>query len=1323
MAYGNYQNRGAVVTDRFSGNTANAYGAPHRFGTPAYSFRITNTLPANSTKPNLVCDQATVNGSTPSSTNSVTLRTGVRIPLTATGQNLILTAPVTISGTSFTIPSASYNRLGTPALTSANLVISTGNIGTTSADSTRGFWQLDGIDNTSFGLTQNRCVWSDITVEKTDIAAGSQRWQMSNVSGTQVAFKNSRFEFSGSVPQAGGDSIGLPFSLASTAGANRNSNGLSLLSLDFTNCSVVIKSDGTDDLLPSMVADDLTDSQIIFDYRSSTATNGGAFAGAYYSRPTSNISNTLFSAITRYNDTGGLDNNLRLGEIIIRGLVNFNDVTFDNFSLSNQTLRNNLTVFSPSFVNSAQRYFYRLHTLAGGGLDYQGWTIINPYIWASTEGTMPSTSVFSQGFSWGGSAPTDNQSRRNHFIQHYSYDPTFYNAATLSSNDFAQGINVYVRTNMPINTAGAGGATNFHNRFNSTTPNANLNVNQFISNSSGKLLSNRWSPSNGSPGTWSNALTTNFNFINWADMSVTAVTDSAEAGRDDFSSNNLNQTAGNHVVITPVQASRRNSGTVGNVNSGAANAMDGVAGLFSEIDVRGYAYNDGIDISRHTDISLTTNIIGSCTIPAGVSPASTSITVAAVLDPGGSAPTANIALPVGSRIMVSDAQRIRITTAQTLPAAGGTIASANYVLEDITLVTSVAPSANRYNIRSPIVPRTISTEVINKVNALSPFVKTSNTVSTDLSSNTNLLTQFPATTTAVATYNDIHDAARWDWSDYTVAVPPRVVSASNIAILDGGGGNQFNFIVGNSTDPNEFGPSAGNYQVRSHAGIQANSNEAIQGIAANTINMNGKPATGGVLAAIGSPAGTADNISNPLTQSSAISAANLATQSAFNNMKLQGDIQVPTSGGTVHIGFNNVQKISTTEGTALGVTPSLTVSNFDSTGQVVIYGITSANNPFDVTYPVFQAGSTDDVVLAQENLIQFQNDLAVAVYVTWGSINGTTVTNQGSFTLAAASGGVSTSANLTNVDLASITDNIVFYMCADNHREAPSLATINIVKPAGLSASTTFVASSYLTPISTDTSMDSTLSPPTIQRIENIDANDTFVSTSTGSPRYSVLAGHPFRTTANQPSPTAGSLLILLGGATSQTAITTALNETQTARLLVRIKGNSTSGPVYARICMERRVTNIIDAASQDLATMDNRYAILGSNFFGSSYVTGISGRTGGNLSPDTTTLANDDAASAQRTTSATLGTDSFMTTVRSFIDNRQLPTGVSPTIMRSIFDGKLGTNDINYAKTLTSIANADFEGAVRLDQTTTDGTFADDFNDVGDNITGSRED
>ena len=163
---------------------------------------------------------------------------------------------------------------------------------------------------------------------------------------------------------------------------------------------------------------------------------------------------------------------------------------------------------NPQFVAPLQNTFYGLNPQNNAD-NNKGFMVIGPHIWAPIADSMPATHPFPARLRWGGS----NAGNGNHFIQHVGYNPTFY--ANPEQTLFAEGVNVFTRTNMAANVTGSTGYNNIGSRFQSpftAITESTYRVSRFFTDHEGKLLPSEYSLNNGS--TWTNG------FINWTTLEV-----------------------------------------------------------------------------------------------------------------------------------------------------------------------------------------------------------------------------------------------------------------------------------------------------------------------------------------------------------------------------------------------------------------------------------------------------------------------------------------------------------------------------------------------------------------------------------------------------------------------------------------------------------------------------------------------------------------------------------------------------------------------------------------------------------------------------------
>lgn len=451
-----------------------------------------------------------------------------------------------------------------------------------------GYWSID--TDIVINRTQ-RVVWTDVEIEAN---SASVDFEVATTNGRHVTLVNSIVNSTN--PQTfSGANLFVPAAGAAVAGDTEN-GGYSFNLIN--NIVNVTAPDNAADSNAAVIADDVIDCAINMGNYSNGTDNGID----WNAKPGATLRGTTFKAPVAYNTTSPLSvrtAGVGFYTVFLRGVpTEIRDVTFQNVLLNKGAVEGSLQLVEPNFSVAAANYFYNINPIASDGSGVvdsdAGIITVGPYIWAETDSDMPRSSAFPSKILWGGSA---TPAARGHIIQNYAWNPT----VQTPTGDAASGVYYYLRTNVPAAVDTDAGEGNMYQRLTWTGTGTNASIpslaesqqliTRYIVGADGKLRSDHWRRA--SDTSWTAG------YINWTKLEV-------ETGQGDteFTTNYHGQSAGDGVICSPVQVALKDNTSVG----GATSDMVGMTDLFSSLDVRGYAYEGGNDVTNYTQTTLGTGL-------------------------------------------------------------------------------------------------------------------------------------------------------------------------------------------------------------------------------------------------------------------------------------------------------------------------------------------------------------------------------------------------------------------------------------------------------------------------------------------------------------------------------------------------------------------------------------------------------------------------------------------------------------------------------------------------------------------------------------------
>lgn len=561
------------------------------------------------------------------------------------------------------------------------------------------------------------------------------------------------------------------------------------------------------------IFDDAFDSTISFQNG-----NTQGFYGGTYTKTGANMVRSALMIPTTSN-TG------QFGEHTLRGVPGrFEETVFLNTRLAQNSFSGNVLLIAPDFPRAEQPYYYAVQTQAQPG---KGYMVVGPYIWAYPQATNARTSDFATKISWGGAGGATGQ----HIIQFHGYDATFYQDA--NATQLAEGIRVYVSTNMRTGALTTTDVANFNTRFAASPFTVNTShqiISDYSSSSTGRLQADRYS-TNGGTG-WTDG------YFNWGRLTLNSSATPTDVTFNTFN----NQSLASGVIASPIMAARKTDGNNNPAVDGGRAAMAGQAGMETTIDIRGYAYSNGVSTNTY--------------------------------------------------------------------------------------------DSDYYNIGAN------SVEVTNVINTPSLTVKASNIVASDKASNANIQAVFSGDSDSEFTINDLHDAARWLWSDYQNSMPPEVTEGI-ATFYQNDTDTKLNLMF--DTDASVgFAISGQTVTYRVDAGhtMTVPTGEAVTGLDCLTLTLAGAQVRGGSV--------VPDFIREPHFVRSALDSAGVIREAAFRECAMQGAVIVDIGSTDAYIAFSNCTfptGKNFTISRASGNTGTLYVYGVDDSLSHVSYGTGVVNAP------------------------------------------------------------------------------------------------------------------------------------------------------------------------------------------------------------------------------------------------------------------------------------------------------------------------------------------------------------------------------------------
>ena len=305
--------------------------------------------------------------------------------------------------------------------------------------------------------------------------------------------------------------------------------------------------------------------------------NDTSFSLSVYLKGGARIISNLFQTGSR--DTVG-------GEVQLRGAFrSFEDNTMTNvFITPTATLYSHTLLVNPVWTNTDQSFFFNLNGNLSLLFANNGIMTIGAFIWniPTTATVTGVTDGFTGKILFGG---VGYRAAGASIIQHYGYNPTF--ASSPVGDNFVNGIRVYAKTNAGVSQFDAT-RLNISSKINTTADSEKNTVCEYISNSSGKLISNRYSTDKGA--NWSDG------FINWARFNTSTSVGANVLGQVWGTSDSSFQASfPQHTIATPIQIAKSRALTEAENSSGNAMGVtfDVQHTLVSELDIRSYNYGAG----------------------------------------------------------------------------------------------------------------------------------------------------------------------------------------------------------------------------------------------------------------------------------------------------------------------------------------------------------------------------------------------------------------------------------------------------------------------------------------------------------------------------------------------------------------------------------------------------------------------------------------------------------------------------------------------------------------------------------------------------------
>ena len=382
------------------------------------------------------------------------------------------------------------------------------------------------------------------------------------------------------------------------------------------------------------------------------------------------------------------------------------DVVLSGFRLRTGSGAGDQTVLAPNllFGNLTPNNFYSFNSSSGAnpGFHHPGFTYI-----ASAVAPLALTSR------------TSSQFTGNTFVvNHYGYDPTFYDSGLLTADSLIQGARIRMTSNANI---GPRSGTNVAGSIVASAK-AQTTINEFLTNAQGRMVSNRFSGDGGN-----NFITGYFDYTQSLNVGT--------AGATSFGATQAGQSVADGVGIFPLQVWRAGTGfdTTNNVE---VRSYSHDLNIDNDISISDYSTGDFIPID-------TTNVVAPSLIGSRVKPAN----INADLESTSSSVTAGATT---MNVSFSEANQAVALIYWGLTASNVSFSLNNVTYDgSITLTTTDGTTTGVFTISSGTLP-TIAED----------------TVITFIGDNTSRFTTFTANSTV--SLNDIGNALRALWANYEV---------------------------------------------------------------------------------------------------------------------------------------------------------------------------------------------------------------------------------------------------------------------------------------------------------------------------------------------------------------------------------------------------------------------------------------------------------------------------------------------------------------------------------------------------------------------------